>query len=69
MKEFITIAVAFFLVIALSFYMYISNSKSNSSMVTYEKLQIQLEKDNEQLKFELNELKNHISKIDSIYHK
>lgn len=69
MKEFITIAVAFFLVIGLSFYMYISNQKSNNSIIEYEKLQMQLEKDNEELKIELKELKNHISKIDSIYHK
>jgi cell division protein FtsN len=69
MKEFITITIAFFMVVALSLYMYINNQKNNISFIQYEKTQEILLKDNEQLKRELEELKNHIHTTDSIYHK
>jgi hypothetical protein len=69
MKEFITITIAFFMVVALSLYMYINNQKNNISFIQYEKTQEILLKDNEQLKRELEELKNHIHTTDSVYHK
>jgi hypothetical protein len=68
MKEFITIAVAFFLVVSLALYMYISNHKSNIPTIQYEQLK-EVIKDNEQLKLELKELKNQIHLTDSLYHK
>jgi cell division protein FtsN len=69
MKEFITIVVAFILVVALALYMYIGNKKSDVSIIQYENVQEALIKDNEELKRELQELKNQVHLTDSIYHK
>jgi cell division protein FtsN len=69
MKEFITIVVAFILVVALALYMYIGNKKSDISILQYENVQQALIKDNEELKSDLKELENHVHIMDSIYHK
>jgi hypothetical protein len=69
MKEFITIVVAFILVVALSLYMYIGNKKSDTSIIQYEDVQKVLIKDNEELKRELAELKKQVNLTDSLYHK
>jgi phage-related holin len=65
MKEFISVTVAFVLVVALALYMYIANV----SIIKYENAQELLIKDNEQLKLELQELKNEVHLTDSLYHK
>jgi cell division protein FtsN len=69
MKEFITIVVAFILVVALALYMYIGNKKSDVSIIQYKNVQEALIKDNQDLKRELLELKNQVHLTDSIYHK
>ena len=69
MKEFITIIIAFILVVALALYMYIGNKKSDISIIQYENVQKVLIKDNEDLKRELQELKNQVHITDSLYHK
>ena len=69
MKEFITIVVAFILVVALAFYMYITNQKSDISTIEYKNVQQLLIKDNEELKRELAELKKQVNLTDSLYHK
>jgi cell division protein FtsN len=69
MKEFITIIIAFILVVALALYMYIGNKKSDISIIQYENVQELLIKDNEELKRELKELKKQVNLTDSLYHK
>ena len=69
MKEFITIVLAFILVVALALYMYIGNKKSDISIIQYENVQEILIKDNEELKSELQELKKQVRITDSLYHK
>jgi hypothetical protein len=69
MKEFISVTVAFVLVVALALYMYIANNKTDVSIIKYENAQELLIKDNQQLKLELQELKNEVHLTDSIYHK
>jgi hypothetical protein len=69
MKEFISVTVAFVLVVALALYMYIANNKTDLSIIKYENAQELLIKDNQQLKLELQELKNEVHLTDSIYHK
>jgi cell division protein YceG involved in septum cleavage len=69
MKEFITIVLAFILVVALALYMYIGNKKSDISIIKYENVQEILIKDNEELKRELKELKKQVHITDSLYHK
>ena len=69
MKEFITVIVAFILVVGLALYMYISNNKADVSIIKYENAQQILIKDNEEIKFQLEELKNEVHLTDSIYHK
>lgn len=69
MKEFITVVVAFILVIALAFYMHISNQNHSISIIENYKIQELIMKKNEELRTELEELKNHVHAMDSIYHK
>lgn len=69
MKEFISVTVAFVLVVALALYMYIANNKTDVSIIKYENAQELLIKDNQQLKLELQELKNEVHLTDSMYHK
>ena len=69
MKEFISVTVAFVLVVALALYMYIANNKTDVSIIKYENAQELLIKDNQQLKLELQELKNEVHLTDSLYHK
>jgi hypothetical protein len=69
MKEFISVTVAFVLVVALALYMYIANNNTDVSIIKYENAQEILIKDNQQLKLELQELKNEVHLTDSMYHK
>jgi hypothetical protein len=69
MKEFITVVVAFILVIGLAFYMHISNQKHNISVIENYKIQDLIIQKNVELRNELEELKNHVHAMDSIYHK
>jgi hypothetical protein len=69
MKEFISVTVAFVLVVALALYMYIANNKTDVSIIKYQNAQEILIKDNQQLKLQLQELKNQVHLTDSMYHK
>jgi len=68
MRDFITIACAFLVVVALAFYMYVSNQKNSTSVKEAKKLEELFIKNNEDLKKEIEQLKRHIQLIDSIYH-
>lgn len=69
MKEFITIISAFLVVVAFSFYMYVSNQKETIAKIQAKELEEVMKKNNEELKLKIQELENHIRMMDSIYHK
>ena len=69
MKEFITIIVSFLVVVALAFYMYISAQKHSIAVLQSKELQLLVEKNNEELKNEIQDLREHIKLMDSLYHK
>jgi len=68
MRDFITIAAAFLVVVALAFYMYVSNQKNSTSLKEAKKVEELMIKNDENLKNEIEQLKNHIHMMDSIYH-
>jgi peptidoglycan hydrolase CwlO-like protein len=68
MRDFITIASAFLVVVALAFYMYVSNQSNSTSLKEAKKVEEIMIKNDEDLRKEIDELKNHIHKMDSIYH-
>jgi peptidoglycan hydrolase CwlO-like protein len=68
MRDFITIAAAFLVVVALAFYMYVSNQKNSTSLKEAKKVEELMIKNYENLKNEIEQLKNHIHMMDSIYH-
>jgi hypothetical protein len=68
MKEFITIAVSFLLVVGFAFYMFISNKEHSMSVTENRKTHELVIQNHEELKNEIELLKNHIRMTDSIYH-
>lgn len=69
MKELVTIAASFLVVVALAFYMYVSNQKHSIAVIENKKLEEVVNKNHDELKQELEELKGHVLLMDSIYHK
>lgn len=69
MKEFITIVVSFLVVVALAFYMYISAQKHSIAVLESKELEELMKKNNDDLKNEIQELREHIKLMDSLYHK
>lgn len=69
MRELITVAVAFIIVAALAFYMYIGAQKHSTLVFETKELHEVVEKNNQDLKAELNALRIHVEAMDSIYHK
>lgn len=69
MKELVTVASAFVIVVALAIYMFEGNQKHTTSVSKNQDLQELVEKNHEELKQELETLKLHIAEVDSIYHK
>ena len=69
MKELVTIAASFLVVVALAFYMYVSNQKHSIAVVENQRLEEVVKKNNDDLKQELEELRTHVQQMDSIYHK
>ena len=69
MKELLTIATSFLVVVALAFYMYVSNQKHSIAVTQNTKLEEVVNKNHEELKQELEALKTHVALMDSIYHK
>lgn len=69
MKELITVAASFLIVVALAFYMYVANEKHSVAVIKTEELNQVVEKKYEELKLEIEAVKAHASEIDSIYHK
>lgn len=69
MRELITVASAFVIVNALAFYMYVGAQKHSTLVFETKELHEVVEKKNEELKEDLNSLRLHVEKMDSIYHK
>jgi len=69
MKELITVAASFVIVVALAIYMYEGNQKHTTAVMKNNDLEQVVEKNHEELKEELESLKTHIAEVDSIYHK
>lgn len=69
MKELITIAASFLVVVALAFYMYVSNQKHSIAVTETKKIEELVVKNHDELKQEIEALKEHIRVMDSIYHK
>jgi len=69
MKEQVIVAVAFLLVVGLAMYMYTSNQKHSIAVIETKKLEEVLNKKNQELQNQIDELKTHIYLMDSLYHK
>ena len=69
MKELITIAASFLVVVALAFYMYVSNQKHSIAVTEAKKVEEIVVKNHDELKQEIEDLREHIRVMDSIYHK
>jgi len=69
MKELITVATAFLIVVALALFMFVGNQKHTTAVMQNNELNKVVEKNHSELKAELESLKAHVDKMDSIYHK
>jgi len=69
MKELVTVAASFVIVVGLAIYMYEGNQKHTTAVNKNNDLEQVVEKNHEELKQELETLKLHIAEVDSIYHK
>ena len=69
MKELVTIAASFLVVVALAFYMYVSNQKHSIAVIENQRLEEVVKNNHDDLKQELEELRTHVKLMDSIYHK
>ena len=69
MKELITIASGFIIVVGLALFMYIGNQKHTTALMENKELNEVVEKNHLELKAEIEALKQHARETDSIYHK
>jgi len=72
MKELITVAASFIIVVALALYMYVSNQNHSTAVIKNHELNEVVEKNYNELndlKAEVEDLKQHVRDMDSIYHK
>ena len=69
MKELITIAASFLVVVALAFYMYVSTQKHSIAVNENQKLNELVKQNHDSLKHEIELLKEHIRITGSVYHK
>lgn len=69
MKELITVASGFIIVVGLALFMYIGNQKHTTAVMQNKELNDVVEKYNSEIKAELEAIKQHLRETDSIYHK
>lgn len=69
MKELVTVASAFIIVVGLAIFMYSGNQKHTTAVMKNQELNEVVEKNYQELKAEIEALKVHSAEIDSIYHK
>ncbi len=68
MKELITVASAFVIVVGLALFMYSGNQKHTTAVHQLKELNEIVEKNNNELREEIIVLKSHIRETDSIFH-
>lgn len=69
MKELITVASAFIIVVGLALFMYTGNQKHTNAVISSQELKEVVEKNYQEHKAELEAIKLHLNETDSIYHK
>jgi hypothetical protein len=69
MKELITVASAFIIVVGLALFMYTGNQKHTNAVISNQELKEIVEKNYEEHKAELEAIKLHLNETDSIFHK
>ena len=68
MKELITIAASFLIVVAFAMYMFIGNQKHTTAVLDAKQLNEVVQKNRQELMQEIDALKLHIRETDSIFH-
>jgi len=69
MKELITVAAAFMIVVGLALFMYIGNQTHTKAVLENKDLNEIIQKNHDELKAEIEALKAHDLEVDSIFHK
>lgn len=69
MRELVTVASAFVIVVGLAIFMYTGNQKHTTAVMENKELNEVVQKNYDELKAEIDALKAHIAEVDSIYHK
>lgn len=69
MKELVTIATSFIIVVAFAMYMFIGNQKHTTAVMETKQLNEVVENNRQELMKEIEALKEHIRETDSIFHK
>jgi hypothetical protein len=69
MRELVTVASAFVIVVGLAFYMYVGAQKHSTLVFETKELHEVVEKNDSEMRQELEALRAHVEKMDSIYHK
>lgn len=68
MKELITVAASFVIVVALALYMYVGNKEHTIAAQEGRAIMTLIEKNNEELRSEISKLREHIDSTDRIFH-
>ena len=68
MKELVTIAASFVIVVALALYMYIGNKEHSIAVSQEKEIAVKVEQNREDLQRQIDQLKSHIDSTDEIYH-
>ena len=69
MKELITVAVSFILVVGLALFMFIGNQKHTTAIMENQRLRELVDSNHNDVKMEISEIKAHLHETDSIFHK
>jgi len=69
MRELVTVASAFVIVVGLAIYMYTGNQKHSTAVLEARELNEVVKKNHDELKNEIESIKAHLHETDSIYHK
>lgn len=68
MKELVTIAASFVIVVALALYMYIGNKEHSIAVLQEKEIAVKVEQNREELQRQIDELKAHMDSTDRIFH-
>jgi hypothetical protein len=69
MRELVTVASAFVIVVGLAIFMYTGNQKHSTAVLEARELNDVVKKNHDDLKNEIESIKAHLHETDSIYHK